>query len=149
MSHKLDKFASFLKKRLPKSQDSFGFGSRYRRSQKPLLIKVDEEWDTISLRQIKKLHHKVAEILELPPHVLYLAAVSKGCICLEFLVPESMAFSVCASQEEALLAVGVFRLECGEYVWQVSHLTNHVYCQLGTYYGRSLIIYTTTMIVQS
>ena len=110
----LDKFTLFLKKRLPQLQDSVEVGTRYRRGQKKLLFKVDKHWDTIPLEQIKELHHKIAEILKVPLHVLYLASVSKGCICLEFLVPESMAISLCTSQEEALMAVGVFWLKCGK-----------------------------------
>ena len=115
----LEKYASYLKKRLPKSQDNFSFGTRCRRGQKQLLIKVDKDWDTIPLGQIRTLHHKIAEILEVPSKVLYLSSVSKGCICLEFLVPESMAILLCESQKESLMAVGVFRLECGEYVFEV------------------------------
>ena len=115
----LNKFTLFLKKRLPKSQDSFSFGARCRRGQKQLLFKVDEHWDTVPLGQIRELHHKIAEILEVRSKVLYLTSVSKGCICLEFLVPESMAILLCESQKEALMAVGVFRLECGEYVYEV------------------------------
>ena len=114
----LNKFTSFLKKRLPKSQESVSFGIRCRRGQKQLLIKVDEHWE-IPLGQIRELHHKIAEILEVQSKVLYLTSVSKGCICLEFLVPESIAIPLCASQKEALMAVGVFRMECGEYVFEV------------------------------
>ena len=125
----LGKLTLFLEKRLPKSHDSFSFGTRCRRVQKQLLFKVDKNWDTIPLGQIRELHHKIAEILKVSPNVLYLASVSKGCICLEFLVPESMAFSICASQKEALLAVDVFRLECGEYVWQVCNLSYN-FCEI-------------------
>ena len=114
----LDKFTSILERRLPKSQDSFSFGTRCRRGQKQLLIKIDKHWE-IPLGQIRELHHKIAEILKKRPKVLYFSSVSKGCICLEFLVPESMAILLCESQKEALMAVGVFRLECGEYVFEV------------------------------
>ena len=117
-----DKFTLFLKKRLPKSQDKFNFGTGRGKGQKPLLIKVDENWDTVCLKQIRELHHNIAEILKVPPHVLYLTSVSKGCICLQFMVPESMSeqtFPLCESQKKALQEASVFRLECGEYVWQV------------------------------
>lgn len=116
------KFIYFLKKRLPKSQDEFSFGTGHGKGQKPLLIKVDRNWDTVCLRQIWELHHNIAEILKVPPHVLYLASVSKGCICLHFVVPESMderTFPLCESQKKALQEASVFRLECGEYVWEV------------------------------
>ena len=116
-------FISFLeKRRLPKSQDKFSFGTGRGKGRKPLLIKVDENWDTVCLRQIRELHHNIAEILKVPPHVLYLASVSKGCICLHFVVPESMdeqTFPLCESQKKALQEASVFRLECGEYVWEV------------------------------
>ena len=115
------KFDSFLKERLPKSQDKFIFGTDHGQGQKPLLIKVDENWN-IPLCQIRDLHYNIARILNVSHDVLYLSSVSKGCICLEFLVAESAAehvFPLSASQKEALLAAGVFRLECGEYVWQV------------------------------
>ena len=115
------KFDSFLKERLPKSQDKFIFGTDHGQSQKPLLIKVDENWN-IPLCQIRDLHCNIARILNVSRDVLYLSSVSKGCICLEFLVAESAAehiFPLSASQEEPLLAAGVFMLECGEYVWQV------------------------------
>jgi len=98
-----------------------GFFSR----QKPLLIKVDEIWEAISLGQIRGLHHNIAEILGVPPHVLYLSSVSKGCICLEFIVPSFMPdhlFPLTASQEKALLAANAFRLECGEYIWLVREI---------------------------
>ena len=113
----------YLKNGLPKSQKSFSFGTRCQKHHKKLLMKVDKYWNTIPLGQIRELHHKIAEILKVPSKVLYLSSVSKGCICLEFLVPESMAILLCASQEEALLAVGVFRMECGEYEWQVCQLS--------------------------
>ena len=117
-----DQFTSFLEKRLPNSQDTFRLGTGRGKGQKPLLIKVDENWDTVSLKHIRELHYNIAEILNLRPHVLYLASVSKGCICLHFMVPESMdkqSFSFCESQKKALQEAGVFRVECGEYVWQV------------------------------
>ena len=130
----LDKFTSHLEKRLPKSQDSVSFGTRCRRGQKQLLIKIDEHWE-IPLGQIRELHHKIAEILKKPPEMLYFSSVSKGCICLEFLVPESMPILLCESQKEALMAIGVFRLECGEYVFQVcivyiNYVPNYQYMKL-------------------
>ena len=82
-------------------------------------IKIDKNWDTTTLEQVSQIHHNMAGILEVQLRDLYLASVSKGCICLEFLVPESMAIPLCASQKEALMAVGVFRLEYGENLFEV------------------------------
>lgn len=119
------KFISFLKNPLPKSQNEFNFGTGCGKGQMLLRIKVNENWDTTTLEQVSQIHHSIAKILEVQLRDLYLASVSKGCICLEFLVPESMAIPLRASQEEALMAVGVFRWECGEYVFQVCILQSY------------------------
>ena len=124
LSKYLEKFRNFIDERkvLPNSQDSFRTGSTYGKGSNLLLIKVDQSWDRISSKQIWEFHHYIAEILEVEPQVLYLASVSKGCICLNFVIPETIAehvFTLCALKEEALLEAGVFRLEYGKYVWQV------------------------------
>ena len=122
LSKYLKTFRDFIEERkvLPNSQDSFRAGSK---GQNHLLVKVDKSWDRISLKQIWEFHHYLAhEILKVETNVLYLASISKGCICLNFVVPETIAehiFSCCALEEEALLEVGVFRIKYGEYVWQV------------------------------
>ena len=117
------KFTSFLKNPLPKSQNEYSFGTSCTKGQKLLRIKVNENWDITTLEQVSQIHHSVARILKVQLRDLYLTSVSKGCICLEFLVPESTAIALRTSQEEALMAVGVFRLECGECVFQVYYLT--------------------------
>ena len=117
-----DEFTAFLRQRLPPSQDHFNFGTEHKKGRKTVLIKVDEMWEAISLGEIRGLHHNIAQILRIPPQVLYLSSVSKGCICLNFMVPSFMPvhlFPLSASQEKALAAAKAFRLECGEYVWQV------------------------------
>ena len=124
LSKYLEKFRNFIDERkvLPNSQDSFRTGSTYGKDSNLLLIKVDQTWDRISFKQIWEFHHYIAEILKVEPHVLYLASISKGCICLNLVVSETIAehvFSLCALKEETLLEAGVFRLEYGEYVWQV------------------------------
>ena len=116
------KFISFLKNPLPKSRNEFSFGTGCGKGQILLRIKVNENWDTTTLEQVSQIHHSIAKILEVQLRDLYLVSVNKGCICLEFLIPESMAIPLCASQEEALMTVGVFRLEYGEYVFQVCTL---------------------------
>ena len=121
------KFTSFLKNPLPKSQNEYSFSTSCAKGQKLLRIKVKENWETTTLEQVSQIHHSIARILKIQLRDLYLASVSKGCICLEFLVPESMAIPFCASQEEALMAVGVFRLECGEYVFQVCFCLSYKY----------------------
>ena len=121
----IGEFTTFLTKRLVPSQDSFSFGTGCGKGQKPMLVKVDKDWEGIHLEQIWEFHHNIATILNLPPDVLYLSSVSKGCICLKFLIPDSISgyvIPLCKLQKKALAAAGVFMLKCGKYLWQV-----HVY----------------------
>lgn len=119
-----EKFTAFLETRLSNSQDLFQLGAGHGPGNgwKPLLIKVDENWEEKSLGQIRWLHHHIADVLGVEPHVLYLSSINKGCICLNFMVPSIVPdhlFPLSASQEKALLAANAFRLECGKYIWQV------------------------------
>ena len=113
---------SFLRNPLPRSQSEFSFGTGGGKGQKLLRVKISENWDTTSLEQISQVHEKIAMNLEVPVRVLYLSSVNKGCICLNFVVAEGVAehaFPLRASQEKAMVTAGVFRVECGNYVWQV------------------------------
>ena len=116
-------FSAFLNmRRLPKEHNHFSLGTAHGKDWKPVIIKVDEKWEDVPFGQIEKLHGYIAEILGVSRYVLYLSSVSKGCICLNFMVPSIVAdhlFPLSASQQKALLTVNAFRLECGEYVWQV------------------------------
>ena len=113
---------SFLRNPLPRSQSEFSFGTGGGKGQKLLRIKISKNWDTTSLEQISQVHEKIAVNLEVPVRVLYLSSVSKGCICLNFVVAEATAehaLPLSESQKKAMVTAGVFRLECGNYVWQV------------------------------
>ena len=130
LSDYLDKFRTFIEKRklLPNSEDSYRTGSKCGKDSNVLLVKVDKTWERISLEQIWEVHHYIAEILRVEPHQLYLSSISKGCVCLNFVVPESFAeyaLPLCESQKIALLAAAVFKLECGEYVWQDPKYLEH------------------------
>ena len=121
--------SDFLIMRLSTLQSHFKFGTGFGKDWKewkPLLLKVDESWEEISLGQIRALHHNIAEILGVSPQVLYLSSVRKGCICLNFIVPSIVPdylFPLSVSQEKALLVTNALRLECGEYIWQVCMVT--------------------------
>lgn len=117
--------ASFLRNPLPKLQNEFRFGNGGGRGQKLLRIKISENWHTTSLDQISQVHKKIAMNLDIQLRELYLSSVTKGCICLNFVVAEVMdAFPLSESQKKAMVTAGVFRLECGNYVWQVCAVTN-------------------------
>lgn len=112
--------ASFLRNPLPRLQNEFSFGTGGGKGQKLLHIKISENWHTTSLEQISQVHKKIAVNLDVQVRKLYLSSVTKGCICLNFMVAEAMdAFPLSESQKKAMVTAGVFRLECGNYVWQV------------------------------
>ena len=119
-----EKFTSFLKKRLINSHEHFSFGNEPRIDQKPMLIKVDENWNTISLREIGELHHNIARILDVPAQMLYLSSVYKGCISLNFIISPSVAeyaLQLSTLQMKALMELHVLKLEYGrECVWEVN-----------------------------
>ena len=140
-----EEFSAFLEmRRLPKELDHFNLSTAHGKDWKPVLIKVDEKWEEISLGQIRRLHYNIAKALNVPLYVLYLSSVSKGCICLNFMVPSIVAdhlFPLSASQEKALLTVNAFRLECGEYVWQV--------CTMYYYSWVTLLVFRLTALVST
>ena len=119
--------ASFLRNPLPRLQNEFSFGYGGGKGQKLLRIKISENWHTTSLEQISQIHKKIAENLDVKVRELYLSSVTKGCICLNFVVAEATcmdAFPLSESQKKTMVTAGVFRLECGNYVWQVCTVAN-------------------------
>ena len=70
------------------------FGDDSKKESKVLLVKVDEEWDEIPLSRIHTLHYKIATILHVRMHTLYLASVSRGCIQMKFFFLHSDADQV-------------------------------------------------------
>ena len=115
----------FLRNPLPRLQNEFSFGTGGGKGQKLLRIKISENWHTTSLEQISQVHKKIAVNLDVQVRELYLSSVTKGCICLNFMVAEAMdAFPLSESQKKAMVTAGVFRLEFGSYVWQVCAVAN-------------------------
>lgn len=70
------------------------FGDDSKKESKVLLVKVDEEWGEIPLAWVRTLHYKIATILHVQMHTLYLASVSRGCIQLKFFFLHSDADQV-------------------------------------------------------
>lgn len=92
-------FKHYFKKRkqvkiLPLSQNNFSFGNDGKKETKILLVKVDEMWDEIPLAWVRTVHHKIATILDVPMHTLYLTSVSRGCVQLKFFFLHSDADQV-------------------------------------------------------
>lgn len=113
------RFKHYFKKRkqvkmLPLSQDNFPFGDDSRKETKILLVKVDETWDEISLAWVRTVHHKIASILDVPMHTLYLSSVTRGCIQLKFFFLHSNAeqlIHLASSTKETLQKNGIIEVK--------------------------------------
>lgn len=84
-------------------------------------FKVDESWEVILYLLGKwELRHNIAEMLKVPPYVLYLSLSARDASAwISWYLPVHL-FPLSASQEKALLTANSLRLECEEYyVWQV------------------------------
>jgi len=116
-----EQFTIYSKNRLvdlSSAGDSLKLGVGGGKGQVPLLLKVDKEWDAIPVSQLADIKRKVAQILEVESHLLYLASVRQGCIVMTFLVSASLvgcAFPLSPSQKEKLASAKVKRLKCGSY----------------------------------
>ena len=113
------RFKHYFKKRkqvkmLPLSQDNFPFGDDSRQETKILLVKVDKMWDEIPLAWVRTVHCKIASILDVPMHALYLSSVSKGCIQMKFFLLHSDADQVIqlsSSKKEELQENGIIEVK--------------------------------------
>lgn len=91
------------------------FGNDSKKESKVLLVKVDEEWRKIPLAMIQTLHYKIATILHVQMHTLYLSSVSRGCIQLKFFFLHSEAYQVLqlsSSKKGALQKNKIIEIKC-------------------------------------
>ena len=83
-----------------------------------MVIKIDKEWRTIKVKQLKEVTSNLARILNIHRHSLYLRSVENGCVQLTFIVSNFLAaaiFPLSPEQEAELLEMGVILLYCGDY----------------------------------
>ena len=88
-----------------------------------IFVKVDSQYDNYKVAEIERFQNKLSEILRISPQgILRLCRVNKGCVQLMFQVPsfvQEKIFPLSKEQEKALATVGVIRLTCEKYQFQV------------------------------
>ena len=95
------------------------FGSRVTEEDSTdLIVKLDSSYDDCTLCYLEELETKLSDVLQLEHGVMRLCHVHPGCYELTFQVPsfvETDVFPLSPEQEAALKALGVIRLQCGNY----------------------------------
>ena len=88
-----------------------------------IFVKLDSQYDKYAVEQVEGFRQKLSKILHLSSQgILRLCRVDKGCFQLMFQVPSFVqheVFPLGREQENALAALGVIRLTCGEYQFLV------------------------------
>ena len=105
------------------------FGSRVSEDSTDLIVKLDSSYDDCTLCYLEELETKLSDILQLEHGVMRLCHVLPGCYELTFQVPssvESDTFPLSPDQEAALKALGVIRLQCGDYTYPLEVKLNHI-----------------------
>ena len=88
-----------------------------------VFVKLDSQYDNYTVIQIEGFRRKLSKILHLSSQgILRLCRVDKGCFQLMFQMPSFLKheiFPLSKIQENALAALGVIKLTCEEYQFQV------------------------------
>ena len=96
-----------------------------------IFVKVDSQYENYTVAEIEEFRHKLSKILHLSTQgILRLCRVDKGCFQLMFQVPsfvQHKIFPLPRDQEEALVAIGIISLTCGEYQFLVKLTANSTY----------------------
>ena len=121
-------FESFAKRRLPKEMTHVELGSKAGVTGcKKLVIKVDQEWESITIGELERLCKEFAKTLGADRKNVYLADVTEGCIMLTLMISEEIANSLSISrltsaQKRMLASEKVVRLTCGKMKWSITSL---------------------------
>ena len=99
------------------------FGPKCGSDHADIFVKVDSQYDNYTVAEIEGFRNKLSEILRVSSQgILRLCRVDKGCVQLMFQVPsfvQEKIFPLSKEQEKALATVGVIRLTCEKYQFQV------------------------------
>ena len=119
-------FDQYAKRRIFECLPEFGPVSNADHAD--IFVKLDSQYDNYTVAQIEGFRHKLSDILRVSSQgILRLCRVEKGCFQLTFQVPSFVQlrlFPLSREQESGLAAIGVFRLTCGEYHFQVKLVFN-------------------------
>ena len=119
------KLSEYMHSRSVEAPEDLDFGSFLKMRRKVMLLKVDKEWDATPMRQVDRIHRRVAAILSVDRRDLFLCSVRRGCILLKFLVTRCVArevFPLSSYQREALREGRVMMITCG---WYYKALCSH------------------------
>ena len=109
-----DKFKRYCEARLCKCPlDQFG-ADHTSTDTTPVVMKIDQEWRTVKLKQIIMVLDNVASILKIKPHQLHLQTIQKGCIEVTFHIPKFVATKCLPPSSEQIAAlqnVGVIYIQ--------------------------------------
>ena len=90
-----------------------------------IVVKVKDSWGSANgcpVDTVLRLRISLGDILGVEPSTLYLCRIDKGCVELLFQVPSFVGediFPLSVEQERSLTSVGVTRLTCGSYLYEV------------------------------
>ena len=114
-------FNRYAKRRIFECPPEFGPVSDANHAD--IFVKVDSQYDNYTVAEMVEFRHKLSKILHLSSQgILHLCRVDKGCFQLMFQMPSFLKheiFSLSKQQENALATLGVIKLTCGEYQFQV------------------------------
>ena len=83
-----------------------------------VVMKIDNEFEKYTLNELKRFIFKLTKIFNITQHTLRLESVEKGCIQLNFQIPDFIAkqvFPLSRDQEKALKSEDVIEITCGNY----------------------------------
>ena len=124
-----DDFNQYAKRRVFECLPEFGTVND--EDHADIFVKVDSQYDNYTVAEIEEFRHKLSKILHLSTQgILRLCRVDKGCFQLMFQVPsfvQHKIFPLPRDQEEALVAIGIISLTCGEYQFLVKLTANSTY----------------------
>ena len=94
-SHKefCDKFRKYCRHRACKCYLKSGSGLRKKEKREHITLKVDKEWNTVTLEQLKTVKFNVARILKVKDNAIYLLSAEHGCVQLTFLLLKPYSLS--------------------------------------------------------
>ena len=119
-----EEFNQYAKRRIFECQPEFGTVSDADHAD--IFVKLDSQYDNYTVAQIEGFRNKLSEILHVSSQgILRLCRIDEGCFQVMFQVPlfvQYGIFPLSREQENALAALGVIKLTCGEHQFLVKLL---------------------------
>ena len=115
----------FCKRRIFELPPESSYGNTLSPKQERFLVKLNMRKD-ITYEQLLQIRGRIAKVLKIRLAALVLSRVDDGCVQLLFLIPKFVAQEILPLSFEQTSAlsrdVSLIRLECGQYIFEVSIL---------------------------